>query len=690
MDKLSFVSLFAVSLAANMAGCQDAPANNGTQPTPPPTPTVPGLGRPNVLFVISDDQSWPHTSAYGSTMVSTPGFDRIAAAGALFTNFYVTSPGSSPSRASMLTGLYPWQIEEAGTHASSFPAKYTCFPEVLQQAGYHIGYTGKGWGPGNWQVSGRKHNPAGPAYNGILLDPPYSGISKIDYTANFKKFLSERTTGQPFCFWVGTHEPHRAYQADSWTLAGRSLTQASIPGYLPGDDAVRGDMLNYAVEIEWFDNHLAKCIDELVRLGEFDNTIIIVTADNGMAFPRAKSNCYDPGIHVPLAICWGEKIQPSQVIDALTSGVDFFPTLMEAANLTRSGLSGQSLLPLMNGNPAAYTADAVFAGRERHSSARYDNLGYPIRSIRWKNYMLVWNPHPERWPAGDPQEMSASGTLKTMHKAYYDIDGSPSKTYLTNNYNDLSVKPYFEAAVAKRAEYELYDLADDPACMNDLSGKAAHQDILAAMQQKLNARLVETGDTRLGANPEIWETYPRLEGDMRYFPAPAHEENDDHLRAGWTLRAHPGLFVEAGNSLEGPLDGITGTFIGLVKPGRTHGIITNPPVGSGGYIEFIIDMKKPLTVNYFRIRHKNTGNVQLRWRKFSQISGSNDGENFTLIDTDVAVTDYDMSDKVMTPNVSFKEATYRYLKFYANTADCWDTANGNSVQMSEIYLGKAE
>lgn len=87
--------------------------------------------RPNILFVISDDQSYPHASAYGSSLVKTPGFDLVAQNGWLFNNAFVTSPGSSPSRASILTGLYPWQIEEAGTHASSFPVDYKCFPDLL-------------------------------------------------------------------------------------------------------------------------------------------------------------------------------------------------------------------------------------------------------------------------------------------------------------------------------------------------------------------------------------------------------------------------------------------------------------------------------------------------------------------------------------------------------------------------------
>ena len=79
--------------------------------------------RPNILFVISDDQSYPHASAYGSPIAKTPAFDFVARNGWLFNNAFVTSPGSSPSRASILTGLYPWQIAEAGTHASSFPAE---------------------------------------------------------------------------------------------------------------------------------------------------------------------------------------------------------------------------------------------------------------------------------------------------------------------------------------------------------------------------------------------------------------------------------------------------------------------------------------------------------------------------------------------------------------------------------------
>ena len=473
--------------------------------------------KPNILFVVADDQSYPYASAYGSKTVSTPAFDFVAKKGCLFTNAYVTSPGSSPSRASILTGLYPWQIEEAGTHASSFPAKYACYPDILKDNGYFIGYTGKGWAPGNWKVSGRPYNPAGPEYNDIKLQPPYTGISNIDYSSNFKKFLSERPKGAPFCFWFGSHEPHRDYEEGSWKKEGYALTKAEVPVFLPNTDVVKGDILDYAVEIEWFDKHLMSCIEELKRIGELDNTIIIVTADNGMPFPRAKANGYEDGIHVPMAICWGNKIKGSQVIDALVSTINIAPTIYEAAGIhTNIPLRGVSMLPLMENEKAKYKVNAIYAGRERHSNARYDNLGYPVRAMRWNNYMLIHNFKPNLWPAGDPKAINKKGELVN---AFFDIDDSPSKTFLIENSEQPDIKPYFIAAVAKRTEFELFDLSKDRSCMNNVAGDKKYAKVLAKMQKMLQDKLVETNDSRIGPNPEIWETYPRLEGPMRKFPS---------------------------------------------------------------------------------------------------------------------------------------------------------------------------
>lgn len=478
--------------------------------------------RPNILVVMADDQSYPYASAYGCRMVSTPGFDTVAALGALFENAYATSPGSSPSRASMLTGLYPWQIEQAGTHGSLFPAQYTCYPELLERAGYHVGYTGKGWGPGEWRAAGRTCNPAGREYNACQLEPPFAGLSRIDYTANFRAFLEARPAGAPFCFWLGTREPHRPYERDSWQRQGMSLEQAEVPGFLPDSTEVRGDLLDYAVEIEWMDRHLCNCLEELRRRGELENTIVIVTADNGMPFPRAKANCYDAGLHVPLAVCWGARIRGGQHVEALVSLVDLFPTLLEAAGvIAHSGRPpvGKSLLPLLAGDTNS-VREAVYGGRERHSSARYANWGYPIRCIRERNWMLVRNFHCERWPAGDPCSCDASGRPGPACSAFYDMDDAPTKDFLIRGRTEPGVGWFFELATAHRPEYELYDLTADPACLHNLCGDPRHAAVEERLKRLLNDELERTHDPRVGPDPEIWERYPRLSGGIRHFPPP--------------------------------------------------------------------------------------------------------------------------------------------------------------------------
>ena len=207
--------------------------------------------RPNILFAISDDQSWLHASAYGCRSLSTPAFDRVAREGALFNNAFCPAPQCSPCRAATLTGMNIWQIEEAGTHASSFPATFAVYPELLEKAGYHVGLTGKGWGPGNWKISGRTRNPAGESYVKRKLSPPTKAISANDYAGNFEDFLKARPNGAPFCFWYGATEPHRNYEPGSGLKSGKKLEDVVVPPFLPDTPEIRSDILDYCLEIEW-------------------------------------------------------------------------------------------------------------------------------------------------------------------------------------------------------------------------------------------------------------------------------------------------------------------------------------------------------------------------------------------------------------------------------------------------------
>ena len=201
-----------------------------------------GAGRPNILIAIADDQSYPHTSAYGDPVIKTPAFDRVARSGVLFRNAFTPAPGCSPMRAAFLTGREIWQNREAGTHASTFPRDLPVFTEQLASAGYHVGMTGKGWAPG--RASDWPHNPAGKAYSRRQIDAAdrIKGISNNDYTGNFKDFLKERSDDQPFCFWFGASEPHRTYLEGGVAEHGLDPAKVRMPGFLPDSSEVRSDV----------------------------------------------------------------------------------------------------------------------------------------------------------------------------------------------------------------------------------------------------------------------------------------------------------------------------------------------------------------------------------------------------------------------------------------------------------------
>ena len=447
----------------------------------------------------------------------------------------VTRSLQSPSRAALLTGLHPWQLEHAGTHASYFDPKYVTFPEQLARHGYIVGYTGKGWGPGNFEdfphALGRHKNPAGSRYNA-----PRDPHGHRDYASAFADFLAARPHDQPFCFWFGSHDPHRAYEKGAGLAKGKRLDQAEVPEFLPDTPEIRSDLLDYAWEIERFDDDLGEILKLLAKHGEAENTLVIVTSDNGCPFPRAKANCYEFGIHMPLAIRWPNGITGGQTDDTLVSFVDLTATLYDVTNVPRpTGLSlvGRSITHRFDRTATSESAEAhpaVFAGRERHSSSRYHSLGYPQRCIRTRDHLYIRNFRPERWPAGTPQKydevtFEGDGTIMTSrlgppHGGYHDIDSCPSLDYLIAHRDQPEIANYLELAVGLRPAEELYAIKDDPACLKNLAPLPSHRTTLNRLRRQLTETLLATGDRRLLDGGDVWETYPRVSG-LRWFPVPS-------------------------------------------------------------------------------------------------------------------------------------------------------------------------
>lgn len=463
--------------------------------------------RPNVLFVISDDQSQPHASAYGSKFVSTPGFDRIASEGVLFNNAFVSTPSCCPSRGSVLAGLDFFLLKEAAMNHTVWPSgKIHLFTDMLNEYGYHVGYTGKGWGPGNWRVSGRAVSPAGPEYNTVKETAPGKNLSAIDYTGNFQAFLESRPVDTPFCFWVGFGEPHRPFDPGVGARNGKNPASVQVPGFLPDAPDVRGDIADYAHEIEVADKHLQRILSLLEEHGELNNTLVIATSDNGMAFPRAKGNLYDYGARMPLAIRWSARIPGGRVVDDFVSHRDIAPTILEATGLRVPGsMSGESLMYVLDTRQAGQVDPkrhyAVY-GIERHfPGSRPDGAGYPSRAIRTGEYLYIRNFTPDRNPVGDIPGPVWPATDPVG--GYGDTDGSPSKTALFEKRDSYPM--LFDAAFGKRPAEELYLIAEDPYQLKNLAMDPQFSDAKRSLSAELDDYLTRHRDPRFLQGGEFFD-----------------------------------------------------------------------------------------------------------------------------------------------------------------------------------------
>lgn len=453
--------------------------------------------KPNILFAIADDAS--HMSAYGHSFVNTPNFDRVAEMGILFKNAFTTNPKCAPSRASILTGKHTWQLEEAGNHYGIFPSKFKVYPDLLEDAGYFVGYTGKGWGPGDYEQGGFERNPAGNEFNDIRLTPPdKTRISNKDYSANFQDFLNKKPDDKPFCFWYGAHEPHRHYEEGEGARAGKSIDTVELPPYFPDNDVVKNDLLDYAYEIEWFDKHLGTMLEKLKERGELENTLIIVTSDNGMPFPRVKGNMYEDDFHLPMALSWGNMTKGSRLVEDLVSFTDIAPTFLDAAGIEiHQQMSGKSLMDIIDSSKSGFineSRDKVYMGRERHDVGRKDDLGYPVRCVRTQEYLYVRNFKPELWPAGNPET------------GFTGCDSSPTKSLILQQEQN-GENYYYDLCFGKRPLEELYNIIEDPACIHNLAKNPEYKELKEEMWEDLKGKLNETQDPRISGNGDIFEEY---------------------------------------------------------------------------------------------------------------------------------------------------------------------------------------
>jgi N-sulfoglucosamine sulfohydrolase len=510
--------------------------------------------RPHIVMAFADDWG-QYASVYGrlapgglSDHVSTPNFDSVADEGVLFTRAFVSAPSCTPCRSSLLSGQHFWRCNRGAIlQGAIWDRSIPSYPLLLESDGYRIGHTYKVWSPGSpandphggAQRAFNQHGNQFNRFSQFVSEKPDSEAAKAkllaEVRANIRSFLDadedQVLDGEgPICYWFGPTNTHRKWVAGSgkklWGIDPDDL-KGKLPPYLPDVHTVREDFADYLGEVAAFDAGLGVLIEELKRVGIYDQTILVVSGDHGIpGVTRGKCNLYDLGTKVPLAIRWPEGVSsPGRVIDDFVSLPDLAPTFLEAADVERpETMIARSLVPILKSGKSGWVdpeRDAVFTGRERHvAAARTDNKPYPQRAIRTDQYLYIINFEPERWPMGTGPGMGAPMTdmpsseslQENTFAAFGDMDASPTKAWVVSHRREIP--ELFEFAVGRRPRYELYDVQADPHCMENLAKSIEHTDVREKLHQRLMNELVSTGDPRVSADV-IFEKPPFTDAGNR-------------------------------------------------------------------------------------------------------------------------------------------------------------------------------
>lgn len=441
----------------------------------------------NILLITADDMNWDATGAFGSpTPDVTPNIDALAASGMRFNHAHVTIAVCQPSRSVMFTGRYPHCSGGEGFYNLRRPG-VPILPDVLKQAGYHVGILGK-----------VEHSTPYPSFAWDMV----RGIHELGmgrnpevyrgYAADF--FTQAKASRQPFFLMANSHDPHRPFHGnDPVQWYDPHLTQPPVvqpsrvftpqevvtPGFLPDLPEVRREIAEYFSSCRRCDDTVGSLLAALDASGQRQNTIVIFLSDNGMAFPFAKTNCYLNSTRTPWIMSWPEHIQPDAIDDEhFISGIDLMPTLMDALNLKApSQMDGQSFLPVLLGQKQA-GRDKVFT--QFHQTAGKRN--YPMRCVQDRRFGYIFNP----WSDGKREFMneSQSGrTMQAMREAAADDPQIQSRV-------DLFLY---------RVPEEFYDFSTDPDGRHNLIDDPAFQPAIQAHRQALEQWMVETGDPALEA-----------------------------------------------------------------------------------------------------------------------------------------------------------------------------------------------
>ena len=422
-------------------------------------------GRPNVLFIVSDDQGPWALGCAGNPEISTPVLDRLAARGIRFSNFFCTSPVCSPARASLLTGDIPsrhgvhdWiRVGSMGATRIDYLAGQTLIHDIAAAHGYRCALVGK-WHLGASDVPRPSfvkwfahQSGMGPYYDAPMVDgdrpcnvPDYitdvlgdSAVSFVqDETANASPFWLSLNFTAPHYPWIDSHP--KAFTDLYRDCAFKSCPdEPPHPWFIGGKAALergrlerRESLIGYFAAVSAMDAAIGRVLDALERQGLTGSTLVVFVSDNGMNCGHhgiwgkgngtRPQNMYDTSVKVPCIISQPGRIPAGRVNDDLLSAYDVLPTIVEYLRLSHRSSRpqpGRSFKPILDGASSGGDREVVV----------YDEYG-PVRMIRTRDWKYV-----HRYPDG-PHEL-------------FDLRADPDER--DNRVGDPSAKPVVDSLRAR-------------------------------------------------------------------------------------------------------------------------------------------------------------------------------------------------------------------------------------------------
>ena len=435
---------------------------------------------PNILFVLSDDHSYPYLHCYGRAEMKTPNLDRFAAEGVKFHRMFTTAPQCVPSRASIMTGRSPVACRIT-RFSSPLPRDEVTFPEILRaEGGYFVGVLGRTY---HLDGSGRGPEVSDRVFDEKGLRTFKERFNYVDSTGQenvplrMREFFCQRPKEKPYFLWVNFSDPHHPWTSGENPPDPKEVT---VPGFLPDLPGVRGDLSRYEGEIEHADGAFQTVLDIVKEHAGLENTLVIFMGDNGMAFPSGKGTLHDPGLNVPLLAWWPGVIKPGGDARALLSGEDIAPTCLEAAGLkVPDRISGVSFLPLLQGKAFPAERKHIFGERGPHGGATFDertkasSVDYS-RCVRSRRYKLIYN--------------------VTPNLVYTPVDstGDASWQEIVQAHEGKNLATEFEALyfTSPRPVYELYDLESDPSELINCYGRKELADVTQELKEALQRKMI--------------------------------------------------------------------------------------------------------------------------------------------------------------------------------------------------------